>query len=371
MKQLILSLLMISTFISAADENYKLIDLKVLVNSGSFEEFFVHIDDIKPSERNEEWVELTLTSVKKYANQLIENELVNKKAFSTFKKLALHNTIAKKEIFIYKYYQIATEYFKKCIDVSCKNDLYSFWKQSDKNHDLAANLFEIFKYRPLIDNWLFVEKMVQSSVNESYCEKPEVQKILLENLIIKRENLNKPYNEVISAYVSPICFNKFSYFLKDIVKKNLDSKDEAFLILVSKGELTNFEKDLFYTSYILDRPHPGELFDKAWSNTLNLASSSMRRSRLIREFEKNEIVPDLLLGSKDIKKIDTVYGLINDNFPELIDYYANTCINYFKGTKVYSKGNPTMNCKTFFGHFKNASWLSKNYIQKFNELKLL
>ncbi len=59
-------------------------------------------------------------------------------------------------------------------------------------------------------------------------------------------------------------------------------------------------------------------------------------------------MPDGLFAQKSNKQALALTKLMGKKFPELLDLYAQRCLNWLKGSGTYPKGNPTPNCHSYF-----------------------
>lgn len=359
--------------VSAA--TYNLEDLKALAQEKSYNEFLTHAMDIRPSLRRDEWKTMVLEMGQIYVKELLSANTVDKNDFKKIENIYGWAPLREDELFSARRHELGLKYLRKCISDNkpCFEELKSFWEQDKSNPETAYRLAELtkpYQHSP-ITQWDFLKHAVKSNLSEFYCKKEFVQKEIwtqLENIYIKLGNGD--LLKQIDTLLHPECLGP----LNQLALKKMSAPDKgsdrelSFQILKAQFKATTKIEDLFYTIYLLERPSQGELFNYAWNRVKLLASLPSRRDAVIETFKTLDPIPDEVFSSLDELKISAIYKHMNENFPEIIDYYFKQCKAYYSGTKTFLNGNPTLHCKDFIESSPAATVLDPSLIKEFKAI---
>jgi len=377
-----------------ADSSYTLKDLEALEREKSYSEFFKHASDIRPSERNDYWKEMVANMAEGYLKSLKSKLILKREDFKATQELALWPALAENEFFKIHRADLSLKWFEQCLndDASpespCWSDLTDFWQTPKAFVDLVPKLLRLLKpylqsslpdplnpkhrARMVVSEYFIISPILFSEIAELQCQKPELQEILWTKL--KTEWMSELNTHGLNKLLNSIA-------LKDCWKK-LIPKAQSYLARGGMNDDTNLGHEFlrtldalnsptleFYSlNYLLGYPVKGEAFNKSWVAIQKLSKSVAKREALMQQIKSWERLPGDVFTQNDETKKRAILRHLSLNFPDYIDYYAHTCLNFYTGNKSYPQGNPALHCKEFFATAKiieNA--IPASMIQKFEE----
>ncbi len=374
---LLIALSFNSLYISGADK-YTIQDLEQLQINKNYTEFLLHAHDIRPSKRDKHWKEMLQTMAVGQLDFLLNKRIFNQKSFKLIEKAALWPELLEDEFFQIKRNRFAQFYLENCFQKranksSCKNDLLNFWNASNQNPDLAMSLVNVLRtFTADRDFWSFYQKVTKSNSQEFYCPKAPVKKSILTHL---RKNLSsvedpKFVKKFIEDNLGESCWESILIDLKELLfSKSFTLRNFAFKALSSKDSLTQVEKDSFLAFYILTNPIKGDTFNLAWSLIEKVGENYTRRMNVLKVLKSLDPLPGEVFSNIDTIKRSAVIQLFADNFPEYIDFYAKTCVNFLKGVGSYPRGNPTLHCEELYSSSKSKRWISQPLKMQYSSIK--
>jgi hypothetical protein len=372
------AILIAVTFLSSNTNamRYDIKDLEQLSDSKNYEEFLNHARDIRPSKRDRYWRELVQNMAVGQVDFLLEKKVFNKEQFELIEKIALWPVLTKDKFFQIKRNRYAQKYLKSCFQKNesyCKSQLFSFWHSSNQRAELAMSMVEILKvYTDQKEYWGFYQKITKSDLQEYYCPKPHVKKVIFNHM---KKNLmtvedKKTINRFVKANIGVSCWFSIVGDLKGLLfTKSRTMRQFAYKILDAEESLTPIERDSFHTFYLLDNPINGDLFNHAWSTLELLGQNYGRRMKVYKYLKGLDPLPGNIFSHRDELKKEAVVGLFYSNFPEYIDHYARVCVNFLKGLGEYPKGTPTLYCNELFKISKKKRWVSQSLKIQYSSLK--
>ncbi len=320
-KIILLSILYIKMAIPHPSSGYNIKDLEILKEQKAYKEFFAHILDIRPSNRDKHYNKL----VQYMALSYLENKLIKADyKLKTFEFISYINTLSplkKDEFFSIKRDKYLKKWLQHCLKNDRRNkictnkikDIYSINSSPDMGLYLAKL---IKKYQLNINYLVYLKPLLVSPPDNSMCKKPIVIEAIIKS--IENDNLEK---------ISKNCFLISIDSLKNILtykKYPIKVKQKLFYALAKKGFLNTYEKDLFLTLFILESPTPGPLFNNAWNNIKTLSEDYSRRQKILNVIKKIEPTPGKVLRSKNTETKRAIYNLFAKNFPEYIQYFKES-----------------------------------------------
>lgn len=359
--------------------SYNLADLKSLTETKDYSEFFQHIYDIRPSQRDKEWQQLVYKNANDFLKKLITDKSINTDFLETLLDLNKYDFISSDEIIgLY-----TADYAKIILDqchsqantkkAECIFQIYRYW-QKNKNEDLGLKLEKIItklsstseskELRPYLDKmptWNIINAIAEGQNADLYCAKTDFQDKLLTKLYTDfSENSDIQLN---FNYFSRKCLNALNPKLNKLLSSNkeLDRK-LALKVFESTQTITEKQKNTFYLFYLLDSPEKSNTFNNAWSAMLGLSKDAESREKLLKDIKNFELLPDEILLNSDKKLVSSVLKLIENSFPEYLDLYYSECKNYYQGSKEFPKGSKTINCLKFLEFAKSEGILTQAQI---------
>ncbi len=373
-------LLFMVLFLTSASwaASYSLSDLEVLVNEKSYEEFFKHALDVRPTERQVSWKAMVSKMGETFAQSVLNRSEIRPSDFKQTEALYQWPSLAADDVFKLKRQEIGLRYLKKCLksNTPCWNELKEFWERDSKDADLAYKLSELVSQIPdaPLSTWTFLEVAFKSPLSEFYCQKDFAMNSLWGKLEIDYIRLGSQGDllKKIDQTVHPDCLPALN---KEAVRRLYrpekgQDRELGFQILRAQMKENQNLSDFFYTIYLLERPSKGELFNIAWSKLKELGSSSERRDAVLSQIKtKLDPLPDEIFSSIDIPKKRVVLNHFKANFPEYLDYYSNQCVKFYGGQNTFPHGNPTVHCQDLMSSDLAPEILTKDKIQRYQEVR--
>ena len=374
----------LSTY-GAMSPTYSMRDLEILSEEKNFIEFFDHAMDIRPLNRNTHWQDLVYKGAENYLNEIIETQQYGKETIKYVEKLAFWPTLRNNEIFQVKRAQYGLKYFTICLDNArkgtsdeikqCQEEMHTFWKNTPKdfiNLQLGIDLAALVKqFLPSSDVGFYYSTILLNKYAGSTCDKIELVDFFLKQIESENvcENSPNSCDKIVDQFASSSCFE---YMVPHLKQKILDSQNPKLKglylsMLHAKKYLTPLEIDFFFTSYVLDGPSNGQLFNLAWNIINELGKNHKRREAVLDKFKQLPWLPGELFKTSDHERLKIIMSLLSKNIPEYLDYYAMTCIRYLRGESHSISGNPTPGCHELFKKSDKENWLPPHFKQTYKQ----
>ena len=362
---------------AATSIQYSMQDLKVLATEKNAEEFLNHALDIVPSQRNQEWNTLTTQMAVFYLEDRLQRKSYLKTDFLFVEKICQWPVLNKNELLIIKRNKYGTSFLQHCFESGredCLKSLDNFWNNTPKqfsNAGLGVTLAELIQtYHPETDIWPYCKETVTGQVASIYCQKKAIKTALIKEAIklIDQNDKDNLASQLLTL-ANKDCWQSLQQELQESLQGNSRSKqDYAFSILRPLELLSQRDRDLYLTRFILEGPSVGDTFNEAWNTIKELGQDYKRRSTLLSSLKKLDPLPGTIFGSSDPKKRSVIMDLLHKNIPEYLDYYAKTCLGYLEGKQSFPNGNPTLECRELFKIAKGTKWVETSLQQHYANL---
>ena len=335
---------------------YTIADLEVLQEGKNYKEFFKHAKDIIPTSRDRHWFEILSTMGTALIDEYRTNDQYTVENFSYIESLAKWPELKRDEFYQIKRNSFAVEYFRDCLTKkdknTCKPQMMKFWNSSNKDTETAFQLLGLhYGFFPQGNSWVFLREVIKGEQSRFYCDKPLIKNLsfrYLANLdnFLKDESQT---NTKLKTLVSKDCWKKLNpYFLTELSNLPASEAKAAFLLLSSNNLLSEAQLDLWHVRYFLDRPEPGDLFNKSWNRLKIIGQNYDRRKAVLKSLKAEDPLPGRSFSTEDKRKAITLTKHLDSHFPEYLSFYTKTCLNYLEGKEVFPRGNPTLDCHQLF-----------------------
>jgi hypothetical protein len=343
---------------------YDLKDLEVLEREKNFEEFLLHVNDIRPSERARHWKEMFQNMAMGLVDYKIKTHDFSLETFRQIEQIGRSSAMNTDEFFQLKRSVFAKKYFSECFRKAslviespkkeeeknlCVTELSSFWFFSKKDPDMGLDLAAILESnQSSLKLWPFFAPAIKDSISNFYCKKPVVQQAVLNKLYEETFSLefNGNYKTLVNRIIPENCFNEMIPSLKEALTStntNGLEKEMSLSILEAKGLLTKDELDLYAVLFLLDGPVVGDKMNIAWKKVEALSENYPKRQKLLEQIEKLPIIPDKIFKDPNLPRHKAIINLFAKNFPEYLNYYGSTCIKY-----ITNSGTGPLNVSSSF-----------------------
>ena len=340
-------------------------DLDVLAKNKNFREYLDHAMDLKPSKRDQKWEKQLEEMGLGYLDFISAQRKTNLADIERVKKISHYKVFYDNEFFIKKRDFYFLKDLKECLDdtkANCKVKANNYFL--DFKHDIlfSKDLVNLLKAYPKVfdDLWPFARPLVKNTLSEFYCDKSPIKELVIEK-IMSTTDLNK-----IKKTIHKDCIKVVTPYLKKyLTDKNSQIRDKAYSLMFKNENLKQEDEGLYSTYSFLSKASLSNTeVDSIIKSFKNLKNNYKTRNEVLGELKTWPHFPDSAFSQEDASlKIK----VINRYFPEILDYYSSTCLDYLKGRKTFTKGNPTPHCHKFFKNIKALNILSETKIHEYKE----
>lgn len=367
------------TFVSLeAHPAYTLKDLEALEKDKAYAEFFQHAQDIRPSERTDYWKEMVANMAEGYLKSLKQKLILKREDFQTTTELAQWSSLNENEFFRLHRADLSLKWFEQCLrddssaESQCWVDFTDFWQNPKPFLDLAPKLLRLLtpylqsapadplnpkhRERSLVTEYFIIAPLMFSEIAPLQCQKPEIQNILWKKLKDEWHKGQKSLKATLNQYALKECWLKLKTKADASILQGVmnDESTMSYQFLKNFGLLA-FPVDLAYAlNYLLSYPTKGDTFNTSWAAIKSLRSNSKKREEFIDQIRQWQRLPGELFTSNDEVKKRAILHHLSAHFPDYVDYYAHTCLNFYTGEKSFPQGNPALHCKEFFTTAKSV-----------------
>jgi hypothetical protein len=353
---------------------YSLVDLEALEKENSYAEFFQHALDIRPSERSEYWQTMVKNMAEGMLNTMLKKNRMTPEEFKMVESLSDWPVLKTDEFFKLKRQEVAIKWFSQCFsedsapESKCWAQFVEFWETEKQERDLTSKLLKLLtpyiqsttpdvlkpehQARRIVNRFFIIKPMVNSNLAELQCKKPEFQEILWEQL---KKNWafslgQKSLATLLKNLASLECWKNFAPQAIQTWMKGDDSQElalnfELLKLLKKESETIRY---LHSTHYLLTSPSKGDHFNIAWNRIQELGKKPLKREEIRGILEGWKSYPGETFKTSEQSKKNVIIRHFAKNFPEYLDLYSHTCIDFFSGKKSFPSGNPATNCRDFF-----------------------
>ncbi len=342
-------------------KSYTLTDLLALESEKNTEEFFLHYRDLRPSERQKQWREITLNMGNIWLTKLVDGKKYDRGTFQVLEERSDLFPFKDDELFQFNKRKYLTGYFDNCYlrnSPLCSEDLAKSLKSTTLESEWSFNfLIKHLRNLKIGEIQILNKNIINSSDAIIFCQKKEFLNPILQQYIEEKLNVHiDGQNSKLS--LSKSCQLKLKPFFTDFMltgprQKRLD----AFMFLEENKLISSNERELFYVSYVLENAEIGETLNLAWNFIQSLSENYNKRKEILNEISKQSKLPgQTIFRTPNYEKHTAIISLMNKSFPEYIDLYADTCLKSLKGELLPPK---VSSCHEFFS-YKNLDTKWKN-----------
>jgi hypothetical protein len=352
-------------------------DLEVLTKEGSYDEFFAHALDIRPSERQEAWKEMVSKVGGAFTKMIMAKSEISYDDYQKLQQLWNWPTLKIDDVFKSRRQQIALSYLKNCLKEPspCWKEVNSYWESDSNDAETAFKLAEIVSQHPNspLPIWKFLDIALKNSLSQFYCKKEFVMNALWAKLEVDYIRLG-PKGDMLKKIddtIHPQCLASLNQeaHKKLMTPDKLGDRELGHQILFVQTKVNQRTSDFFHTVYLLENPSQGELFNYSWNRLKELGNSSIRRDAVLELLKSLDPLPDEILTSFDKTKKRVILSHFKSHFPEYLDYYAEQCVLFYGGKSSFPQGNPTLRCQEFMNSELAPKILDPHKIKRYQEVK--
>jgi hypothetical protein len=362
----------------------------------NFEEFLMHVNDIRPSERQKLWKDMYQSMAIELVDYKLRTKDFSMDAYKQIEGIGRSSALFNDEFFQLKRSIYAKTFFSECYqqasekrDVQksngikiCDAELNSFWFFSKKDADLGLEFAKLIdRYPSTVKNWPFYQRAINDSIANLYCEKPDVQRAIIKKLTEESfdSEFDGNYKNLINRFVPDKCFQKvipsLRLGLQSTVTNGLE-KEMAMNLLSASGKLTKEEEDLYAVLYMLDGPVVGDKMNLAWKKIEDLSTQYTKRLKILAQIKSLPLIPDKIFKDASLPRNKAIINLFAKNFPEYLNFYGESCVRYLENKNEFT-GNiaSSLQCNEFLKtasalkKSENTEWVSDSVQRSYSGLK--
>jgi len=357
---------------------YDMKDLAILGQEKNHLEFFAHMLDLRPQDRQAQWKTLVEEMAIGFTGKVLKNQHYSEENLQAIENLAKLPLLKNNEFFINHYSQIIVKYLGQCLKTPghekfCLKKLETLWKSLPGDQDLAFNLGNLIVEHNLNrDPWDFFKISAKSEMGHFYCQKPALQTILLKKIkeISQSTTSDAQKLSLFNQLAHSDCWAQLDQLLISYMSRPGHQWNMlAFEVLTLRNKLDSANSDLYNTQYFLGGPKRKSLFNSSWNSIKELGQDFSRREKVLKQLKKMDPLPGHLFSQFDMKKRKVLLKHLHQNIPEYLDFYALNCIQFYGGLKEFKNGNPTLDCAGLFKASKGEEWIQSHYQKQFFAIK--
>lgn len=383
------------TFLNAANL-YSLKDLQVLEQEKNFEEFLMHVNDIRPSERQKLWKDMYQSMAIELVDYKLRTKDFSLDAYKQIEGVGRSSALFNDEFFQLKRSIYAKTFFTECYRQAsekkdtqktngikvCDSELNSFWYFSKKDADIGLEFAKLIdRYPSTLKNWPFYQRAINDSIANLYCEKPDIQRAVLKKLTEESfdSEFDGNYKNLIKRFVPDKCFQKIIPSLRLGLQSTITNgleKEMAMNLLTASGKLTKEEEDLYAVLYMLDGPVVGDKMNLAWKKIEDLSTQYTKRLKILAQIKSLPLIPDKIFKDASLPRNKAIINLFAKNFPEYLNFYGESCVRYLENKNEFT-GNiaSSLQCNEFLKtasalkESENTEWVNDSVQRQYSGLK--
>lgn len=356
-----------------ANSAYTFEDLQALEQQKAYREYLEHARDIRPSERTKLWSEMLSHMATDYMVHLKAKKEFDKKSFVYALSLTDWPELREDAFFHTKFEAYVLGYLKNCYErqmQGCREQAQMSWDKGRMNLDNGTLLAELLvQYDPSADITNYISQALKSDVAKFYCRKDAIQNWVISKTATKvlvTDDIEE-VKRILAGTIHSSCLETLAPNLKRaLISGSKEQRAYAYRVLKSQNLIDKSDEDLYLTTYLLEGPSVGKIFNLAWAVVKQIGQDYDRRQTLLKRLAKLDPLPDALFDSGNTLKRETLSKFLVQNIPEYFNFYADTCVSYRKGLGDYPNGNPTIQCDKFFTQAMQHNWLSQEVKVKYS-----
>ena len=319
--------------------------------------------DIRPLQRNVDWRKLSIKVMTEYLSSLMKFKTHQRLSTIEVEQLMRKPIFKNDSIIKLKYTEMLQKQMSLCeIEKGqCSYISKAYINISGSFVDLDYQFLEkhYAKYPELT---ILIDSIIGNKDSDLFCRKPFMQNEVAKRIDHSFSNFFLNKNLLENNLIPKKCLKSMKAYLISIIltEKSNDKKIEFYLsILIRQNLLKQKEEDLLLTFYLLGNPVKGDLLNRSWGRVEKLARNYKRRKAVLNSLLSIDPLPDRIFQIPSTKKRNAIMAHFNKHFPEYLNSYARTCVNFYEGNEVFENGNPTIYCDKFFEITKSEKkWVS-------------
>ncbi len=336
---------------------YTLADLQQLEAERSYEEFFRHAHDVAPSGRTSEWSTMVETMGEAWLRHLKAKNRLTREEYRQIETLLGWPVLGRHEFFRQLRGELGLRWFEQCFAAdatpssACWTELSDFWDAGRRDIDLAARLHvTVAPYLAQTEaplGPLFVlDPLLRSSLAGLQCKKPDIAPVVWMQLAgLPKAGLKAALPKI----AHPDCWVALAPLAREKLRAGAPyaELETAAGLLGAIGQISELESGAYAVAYLLELPRQGDEFNLAWNKLGQLRKAANERGHVLEVLRGWHQLPGPLWSQQGTPR-RALARHFTTSFPEYLDLYARTCVDFFGAKRRFPQGNPARHCRDFF-----------------------
>ena len=217
----------------------------------------------------------------------------------------------------------------------------------------------------------YIKALLGNREQAKFCKHPMVRATLLRHLVSIRYSRFATLKSWAKEHLIPSCIEHLSKVLgRELYSRDFALATMAFDLLYVSDRISLRERDFFLVRNYLQKAQKGERLNLSWNALKSLANNFERRQTVLRQLKSLDPLPDQLLGIPPSPEKKTLLDHLADNFPEYLDHYSQSCLDYLQGKRPFPNGNPTIHCHQIMQEAPGKNWIGRQLLARYREVKI-
>lgn len=356
--------------------SYTMADLEILAKNRDYRQFLDHANTLRPAERRAPWGELVSEMASGMAQFVLARQDFATETFNYLLDLTTWPNLREDEFFHLRWQRYGLSWIEKCFKDPqkknrpiCLEKLDRLWASTLPRPEFGRQIARLLSEKdPSRDLWPYLRTgAISEAASPFHCQEELLKTAAIKHfhLYVQRESPSlgnlKSY---LRAELSADCWELLSVDLRRTLKGEFITAKSAYQILEAKGELNQRESDLFLVRYFMEVPVPGRFLNLSWALIKKLSTDFTRRKAVLEELAALDPLPGRIFSSsnqENLRRVQTFLNHLKQHFPEYIDLYTRTCLDFYEGNRNFPRGNPTLECREFisFDQKNEGKWIEQ------------
>jgi hypothetical protein len=392
-------------FSQSINPGHSMQDLSILFQEKNYLELFQHLKDIRPSDRNEQWKSMTIKAAAAWVESESNQVVVNNQALDSIIKIAQWKELEESQNFGNLWEEWLLKLFaNQLILIKSESNLNPNYERLLSLHDAImfewksnrgnkinfgqtlakyyTELFEILDLKKakseiinsILDPFLtvsdlrleFLRPTLKSNVSNEYCGQDNIyvwSKLFLTSIaqatlaLLKSSKVQdlSLFEVRLAQDMNRGCWEAIrEKFMQAFFDGTSKERLELYPLLIQDRSLPPEKMDALFVFYLLDGDQVDPMLAWSYSRLKILAGEFKARERIMNYFYLQSFLPDEFAVKLEGQKISFMLESFNRYFPEYLNHYFKTCLQYLKGGQ-FPKGNPTAHCQILLPKMQKLS----------------
>lgn len=334
---------------------FQMADLEILSKEKSYAEYLSHAKDILPQNRDKRWKEMTVEAAMGLLQNLIDMKSFHSSDFNKAVELRRWPVLGQSALFIIAFERYSFAYLEHCLQSSSLQKkscpFEQVWNLSQKTPQAARQMIHI-KLKNGDDSglWDFIPAITKEGLEKIYCGEEEIQDLLARKIAeLAKHFSNFNLNKELLNWASIDCLKQIGPVLKKgLHSKHIEVQEASYYLLERYSPLSDEEKQVYLLTFYLQHPVKGDTLNYAWNFLSKLGQNYAKRDAVLKTMTLLDPLPGKVFSWQEDERKKSLMNHFNLNFPEYINHYIKTCLDYLEGKKEFPDGNPTIDCIPLF-----------------------